>query len=353
MGSTCPKAINSFFCECGIRQQRSGGYRLKDGKWVDHTFDCRILAEDIPEEARLGLILVPVFIASLILTVILFLYDTPVILSERYDNLNCPEDGSPCSKRIEITKNMTAPIYFSYELVNFWQSHRVYLMSRSDNQLEGSVLNTVVCSPSSTLDDKVIYPCGLLPQSVFTDRFFIDVERNGFNQSLCQPSSCPRHEDDITWDDYWNLFEEDGTWEQIGTWGGLADSRFKTPNVFPSSELWTRDSPFLNGTNLHLPYPNNSDFIVWVRTAVKPTFKKPFRVIRDYDLMEGDILYVNIFQYFDQGVKGEKHFSIETSPGFGPKSAKLGAMCLGICLFSFCVCVVICCLRWERCQSRI
>lgn len=360
MGSSCPKGFDTAcsFCPCcgnsavdnkdktkkasgRIRQQTSGGY-WKDGEWVDHTFDCKILAEDIPEEARLVLILVPVMIASLIWAIILFQYETPVIFSERYDNLDCPEDGNPCSKRVEITKNMTAPIYFSYELVNFWQSHRVYLNSRSDYQLEGSVLNTLVCDPSSTLNGKVIYPCGLLPQSVFTDRFFIDVERNGVNQSLCQPSSCPRHEDNITWDDYWNLYEESGTWEQIGTWGGLADSKYKTPNVFPSSELYTRDSPFLNGTNLHLPYPNNSDLIVWLRTAVKPTFKKPFRVIRDYDLMKGDILYVNIFQYFNPGVEGEKHFSIETSPGFGPKTALLGAMCLGIFIFSSCMCFCMC-----------
>jgi len=329
-----------------IRQQETGGYWKKVDErdvWIDHTYDCKCLAEDRSEEQRLICILFPVIIVSFVLAIILILEETPVILSERYDNLDCPKDGNPCTKRINITKDMSAPIYFSYKLVQFWQSHRVYLNSRSANQLDGSVLDSQDCDPSSTLNGKVIYPCGLLPQSIFTDRFFIDVERNGTNKSLCEPASCPRHENDISWDNYWDLFEESGTWERIGTWGGLADSKFNTPNEFPSSDLYTRNSQFLNGTDLQLPYPNNSDLIVWLRTAVKPTFKKPFRVIKDYDLVVGDIVHVNIFQYFNPGVKGEKHFTIETSPGFGPKTALLGAMCLGIGIFSCCMCVFVMC----------
>jgi len=354
------KEVTKEPANTSIRQQRTGGYYEENGEWVDNTFDCKCFAERCSEEHRLVSILIPIFIASLISAIRLFNFETPVILSERYDDLDCPTNGNPCIKRIVITKDMTAPIYFTYELVNFWQSHRVYLNSRSDYQLDGDVLNKLECAPSSSLNGKVVYPCGLLPQSVFTDRFFIDVERSGVNHSLCQPSSCPRHEDDISWNNYWDLFEENGTWERIGTWGGLADSKYKTPNDFPSAESYTRNSQFLNGTNLQLPYPTNSDLIVWLRTAVKPTFKKPFRVIKNFDFMVGDILNVNIFQYFNPGVKGEKHFTIETSPGFGPKTALLGAMCLGICIFSCCfLCFVvfsgselICCSWWEKCQSR-
>jgi len=338
------KEVTKEPANTSIRQQRTGGYYEENGEWVDNTFDCKCFAERCSEEHRLVSILIPIFIASLISAIRLFNFETPVILSERYDDLDCPTNGNPCIKRIVITKDMTAPIYFTYELVNFWQSHRVYLNSRSDYQLDGDVLNKLECAPSSSLNGKVVYPCGLLPQSVFTDRFFIDVERSGVNHSLCQPSSCPRHEDDISWNNYWDLFEENGTWERIGTWGGLADSKYKTPNDFPSAESYTRNSQFLNGTNLQLPYPTNSDLIVWLRTAVKPTFKKPFRIIKNFDFMVGDILYVNIFQYFNQGVKGKKRFTIETSPGFGPKTPLLGAMCLGICIFSGCFCLFVICV---------
>jgi len=319
-----------------LRQQQTGGYKDENSEWVDNTFSCRWLAQDVTEEQRLFyFILYPIMLISFILGVALLNCDASVIRSERYDDWNCSENGDPCTIPIVLDEDMPAPIYFSYQLVNFYQSHRVYLNSKSDYQLDGAVLDTTGCSPSSSLDGLVIYPCGLLPQSIFTDRFFIDVERDGNITSLCTATNCPRHEEDITWSNYWNLYEQNGTWERTGSWGGLADSKFYTPNEIPST--CTRNSTFLDGTNLQLPYPDNSDLIVWLRTAAKPTFKKPFRVIKDYDLLKDDIVHVNFFRYFEPGEKGEKHFIIETSPCLGPKTVILGSFCLGIFIFSCCI----------------
>jgi len=313
---------------------------MKDGKWVDHTFSCRCLAE-VSEKKRLGyFILMPVMLISLIFGVRLFLFDTPVVYSRRYDDLKCPASGAPCTIVIDVEKNMLPPIYFNYQLVNFYQSHRVYLNSKSDDQLKGSVLNTQSCNPSRSLNGLPIYPCGLLPQSIFTDRFFIDVERGNVTKYLCLETSCPRNERNISWENYWDLFAEEGTWERTGTWGGVADSKFMIPDTFPSADSYTRDSLFLNDTKLQLPYPDNSDMIVWLRTAPRTTFKKPFRVIKNYGLFKGDTLHVHFFNYFNPGELGMKYFSLETSPGYGTKTTLLGALCLGIgigssCMFTF------------------
>jgi len=329
-----------------LRQQRYGGYK-RNGNWIDDTFSCRYCSEEnISTEKKLGyLIFFPIMMASFALGVTLLEYENPIILSERYDNLECPP-GSPCTVVIEVKEDMRAPIYFNYELVNFYQSHRVYLNSKSDDQLKGSVLNTQDCNPLRNLDGLAIYPCGLLPQSIFTDRFFIDVEREGNTTSLCPAESCPKVEADISWENYWDMWDASGTWERTGTWGGIADSKFKEPNEFPS-EGYTRRSPFLNnlnlvhGTNFTLPLADNSDMIVWLRTAVSPTFKKPFRVIKDYDLLKDDTLHVSLYNYYNPGGKGQKYFHIETSPGFGSTTLILGSLCIGIGMFSCCMCAFV------------
>jgi len=353
MGSACFKADSGCsLCPCysqnnnaeevdkrpaatPLRQQRTGGYLKKypeKMEWIDHTFSCKRLAE-CSEEKRLGyFIFLPIMILSFIFGGLLLQNESPVVISRRYDDLNC--SGNPCNISILLDRDMPAPIYFNYKLVNFYQSHRVYLNSKGDQQLMDSVLNTEGCSPSKTFNGLVIYPCGLLPQSIFTDRFFIDVERNGTTISLCP--ECPRNESDISWGEYWDLFEANQTWEPTGTWGGLADSKFKN-NLNQDPATYTRDSQFLEDTELQLPYPENSDLIVWLRTATKPTFKKPFRVIRDYDLQKGDIVNVYYFQYFAPGGKGKKYFTLETAPGLGITTVVLAGQCLAIGIFSFCM----------------
>jgi len=325
-----------------LRQQRYGGYYDKDGNWVDHTFSCKCFAEDISGEKKLGyFIFFPVVMVSFTLGSIMFEYDDPVVVSERYDHVDCPPNGDPCTLEITLGANMPSPVYFNYELVNFYQSHRVYLNSKSDDQLKGSVLNTDDCGPSKNLDGVVIYPCGLLPQSIFTDRFYIEVVRDNERHYLCPEESCPRNQDDISWENYWDLFETNGTWERTGTWGGVADSKYKTPNEFPSAELYTRNSPFLNDTNLQLPYPDNSDLIVWMRTAVRPTFKKPFRVIKNFDLKKDDVVEVKIYNFYDPGSFGKKYFYLETTPGFGSTTVLIGSLLLGIGIFSCCMCAFV------------
>jgi len=320
---------------------------MKKGKWIDDTFSCRYCSEEsISTEKKLGyLIFFPIMMASFSLGIILLGYEDPIVLVERYDDLECPP-GYPCTMVIDLEEDMQAPIYFNYKLVNFYQSHRVYLNSKSDDQLKGSVLNTEDCNPLRNLDGLVIYPCGLLPQSIFTDRFYIEVERQGNTVSLCPAESCPKTEADISWENWWDIWDANGTWERTGTWGGLADSKFKVPNEFPSGG-YTRRSPFLDivnaehETNFTLPLPDNSDLIVWMRTAQSPNFKKPFRVIRDYDLLKGDILHVGIYNYYEPGDKGEKYFYIETSPGLGSTTMILGSLCTGIGMFSCCICAFV------------
>ena len=44
-------------------------------------------------------------------------------------------DRNPCTISIEVPKQMDPPIYMYYKLTNYYQNHRRYVKSRSDQQL--------------------------------------------------------------------------------------------------------------------------------------------------------------------------------------------------------------------------
>jgi hypothetical protein len=51
----------------------------------------------------------------------------------RYDDY-CADPPTPCILPVVVEKDMTAPIYFYYELSNFYQNHRRYVKSRRHTQ---------------------------------------------------------------------------------------------------------------------------------------------------------------------------------------------------------------------------
>ena len=102
-------------------------------------------------------------------------------------------DGiSLCTVELDIKERMEPPIFFYYELDNFYQNHRRYVKSRSDTQLEGSYLNAsslTTCSPivynkdlgwgeikaidgTTVLDPNgPAHPCGLIAWSFFNGNY--------------------------------------------------------------------------------------------------------------------------------------------------------------------------------------
>lgn len=111
-----------------------------------------------------------------------------------------------------IDRDMEAPIYFYYELDNYFQNHRVYLESRDDEQLSGTYKNIDQlgsCKPvysnlnilgnksndqklysfvdkTKALDlDKPATPCGLIARTVFNDKYtlFSNTEQIAIDES--------------------------------------------------------------------------------------------------------------------------------------------------------------------------
>lgn len=73
---------------------------------------------------------------------------------------------------LNIEETMEPPIYFYYKLSNFYQNHRRYVKSRSDGQLKGDTGASISsCEPLERFDEKKLYPCGLIANSLFNDTF--------------------------------------------------------------------------------------------------------------------------------------------------------------------------------------
>ncbi|KAI6192188.1 hypothetical protein M3Y97_00309900 [Aphelenchoides bicaudatus] len=172
-----------------------------------------------------------------------------------------------CSIDVQIDEQFSGNVYFYYGLDNYFQNHRRYVKSRSDSQLLGYLTNVGDCSPldyvNTTFGRLPIAPCGSIANSMFNDTF-----------QLLDPNGQPVP-----------LTKEGVIWEID------RDVRFKNPPIQPGQDLceafrgtirppnWQKDACQLDP--LH-PDNNgflNVDFIVWMRTAALPSFRKLYRIL--------------------------------------------------------------------------
>jgi len=252
-------------------------------------------------------------ILFIILGAVIVTYSKNVVeIEQQYDNVvNCNEGdngidtvGSPCTITIKIDSTMKRPIFVYYKLTNFYQNHRRYVKSRSDAQLSGDDIgSTSSCDPLSDQPNTntPLYPCGLIANSFFNDTFRACKMKSG-DDSLC-----------VT------LTPEDNSWVKTGiSWASDRDKKFKDMQV-PSS--FSRVGP----GGFTLPNVTDEDFIVWMRTAGLPTFKKLYRKIENEDLNVGDKLQINFTNAFPvHSFGGTKSIVLSTTSALGGKNDFLG-----------------------------
>jgi len=190
-----------------------------------------------------------------------------------------------------------------YKLTNFYQNHRRYVKSRSDAQLSGDDIgSTASCDPLADhpTSGKALYPCGLIANSFFNDTFV----------------ACKKTSDSCV-----DMSENEGSWVKTGiSWQSDRDKKFKdVGSSLPDS--FTR-----YGTGgFRLPNITNEDFIVWMRTAGLPTFKKLYRKIENIDLNAGEVLRINFTNAFPvHSFGGTKSIVLSTTSALGGKNDFLG-----------------------------
>ena len=77
-----------------------------------------------------------------------------------------------CFLRLDIPEDLPATVLLYYKLTNFYQNHRRYVKSLDQNQLRGDhvtadKLKGGDCKPLGAINNKAVYPCGLIANSVF------------------------------------------------------------------------------------------------------------------------------------------------------------------------------------------
>jgi len=254
----------------------------------------------------IGIIFVPVGVVMLISS------NNVVEVETRYDN-NC-QIGEICTVTLDIKEKMEEPVYLYYKLTNYYQNHRRYVKSRNDQQLRGNKVTSKSdiedCDPVKSLDgssdkNNFFLPCGLIAKSYFNDTFTLRSPNNNL---------VPLKKKGIAW-------------------SSDLDHKFKNPGS---------DVP---GIRVISDF-EDEDFVVWMRTAGLPTFKKLYRIINT-DLQPGNYSVTIQNNYPTDKFDGKKYVVLSTVSWLGGKNPFLGiayivvgSLCIALgILFGFVHCI--------------
>lgn len=219
--------------------------------------------------------------------------------------LNCT-----CEIKFRLNLKWEGDVYFYYGLSNFYQNHRRYVRSRDDGQLHGDLKTAVNsnCEPFSKVTTgnitRSIVPCGAVANSMFTDTFSLK----------------------------WNSEDVplDGT--NIA-WASDRETKFKNPSDPSLFKQFAKPKDWVNGITSLKGKLTNEDFIVWMRVAAFPTFRKLYRrldrksgtsqTFKD-GMKSGEYVLTINYNYPVLSFGGKKRFILTTSSWIGGKNSFLG-----------------------------
>eukprot|EP01103_Thecamoeba_quadrilineata_P006390 TRINITY_DN16115_c0_g1_i1.p1 TRINITY_DN16115_c0_g1~~TRINITY_DN16115_c0_g1_i1.p1 ORF type:complete len:332 (-),score=45.73 TRINITY_DN16115_c0_g1_i1:167-1162(-) len=209
----------------------------------------------------------------------------------RYDN-KCGIEKT-CTLDIKVDEKIEGPVFFYYVIDNHFANYRRFVRSRSDYQLRGETYKyddlETPCDPrvsrgDSESESQIYLPCGLIARNIFLDNFW-SLQYKG--------KTIPWSKDDIAWEDD-------------------VEHKFKNP---------PDDQPGIRG----IADFKDPDFIVWMKVAPFPFYRKLYRKI-DQDLEPGTYRLEYENNWVVSPYDGEKSVLLSNTSWIGGKNLML-AIC--------------------------
>ncbi|KAL3910712.1 MAG: hypothetical protein SGILL_007586, partial [Bacillariaceae sp.] len=242
-----------------------------------------------------------------------------------------------CTLNFTVPATMEPPVLIHYELQNFHQNHRAYFMSRDDYQLTGQVGNQLKtsadsCEPINKLGNITINPCGFIANTFFNDKFTLlnddlimmeegiawtsDLEYrfkmpNGYQQQECPQDGCDAS---CCTDLGFSCLEP-----AIDSKDGLCYA-YDYPQDDTTQYLYETYPDIISP----LEHVTNEHFVVWMRVATRPTFRKLYGYIED-TIPAGTVLQFQVnANYVVESFGGSKTLIISTNSMWGGKDKYVG-----------------------------
>jgi hypothetical protein len=249
--------------------------------------------------------------------------------------------GKACTATFTFDQDVEGPLYVYYQLKNFYQNHRRYFQSRSLYQLSGQRLDfaevELDCNPLIKNGSQLLNPCGLIASTYFNDVFEVN--------TVASSSPFVMDESDIAIPSDMDTFKQVNGFKYVlvpnaGVQCADVDLPDGCQYYYEADEAqgylyWYPDDDTVQ--YLHETFPGqispikgvtDEHFIVWMRVAGFPTFRKLYGRIHG-DFKAGDVLTFNITANFEvDSFEGKKYLVVSQMGELNGRNAFPGVLLL-------------------------